>query len=122
VIGARCLDAGAPISRPGSHGDERLLIGILTAATLAGVLGARAGGFLSRLRHGSLSLTLARKLPRIAPGAGGYRSVLRSVATLILEEPLLRQRMGSGRRLCRFSVLWTTIAFLLSAPYGYGRP
>jgi predicted MFS family arabinose efflux permease len=43
------------------------------------------------------------------------------VITLIGEEPVLRQRMALGALgFACFSVLWTSIAFLLSAPpYGY---
>jgi MFS family permease len=51
-----------------------------------------------------------------------YRALLRSVLTLVREEPVLRQRMALGAvAMGCFSILWTAIAFLLSGPpYHYG--
>jgi predicted MFS family arabinose efflux permease len=61
----------------------------------------------------------------IAPPLGKvpYRSALRSVLTLIRREPVLRQRMAlGGLGFAGFSILWTSIAFLLAgAPYHYGE-
>jgi len=104
-----------------------LLIGILMARTLSGVVAAlggwrlvyalAAGGMLA------LSATLRRALPVVAPAERvAYRAVLRSIVALIAQEPVLRQRMALGAlQFAVFSVLWTTIAFLLgSAPYHYG--
>jgi len=103
-----------------------LFIGILSARTLSGLV-AQLGGW--RLVFGLaagmmlvLSLTLGRTLPTVPRTAQvRYRAVLRSVITLIAEEPVLRQRMVLGALgFGSFSVLWTSIAFLLSAPhYGY---
>jgi predicted MFS family arabinose efflux permease len=103
-----------------------LLIGILSARTLSGLV-AQLGGWrlVFVLAAGAmviLSLTLARTLPAVPQTeAVSYRAVLRSVITLIAEEPLLRHRMVLGALgFACFSVLWTSIAFLLSAPpYGY---
>ena len=48
-----------------------------------------------------------------------YRGGLRSVLGLIRAEPVLRQRMVLGAlRVGRFSVLWTSLAFLLSGVHG----
>jgi predicted MFS family arabinose efflux permease len=103
-----------------------LLVGILSARTLSGLV-AQLGGWrlVFALASGAmlvLSLTLGRMLPTVAPTeVVRYRSVLRSVITLIAEEPVLRQRMALGALgFGCFSVLWTSIAFLLgSPPYGY---
>ncbi len=103
-----------------------LLIGILSARTLSGLV-AQLGGW--RLVFGLaagltvlLSLALAWKLPKAdATERVRYRSALLSVITLIAQEPVLRQRMILGALgFGCFSVLWTSIAFLLSSPpYGY---
>ena len=69
-----------------------------------------------------LSATLGRMLPKMPhTDPVRYRAALRSVITLIAREPVLRQRMVLGALgFGGFSVLWTSIAFLLSAPpYGY---
>jgi predicted MFS family arabinose efflux permease len=103
-----------------------LLIGILSARTLSGLV-AQAGGWrlvfaLAAVVMLALSLTLWRRLPAMAQAEPArYAATLRSVLTLIAREPVLRQRMALGALgFGCFSVLWTSIAFLLSAaPYGY---
>jgi predicted MFS family arabinose efflux permease len=103
-----------------------LLIGILSARTLSGLI-AQLGGWrlVFALAAGAmliLSLTLWRLLPTVEHAEPvRYREVLRSVLTLIAKEPVLRQRMALGALgFACFSVLWTSIAFLLSSPhYGY---
>jgi predicted MFS family arabinose efflux permease len=103
-----------------------LLVGILSARTLSGLV-AQAGGWrlVFALAAGAmlvLSLTLWRMLPAIPQSEPlRYRAVLRSVITLIAREPVLRQRMALGAfGFGCFSVLWTSIAFLLgAAPYSY---
>ncbi len=103
-----------------------LLVGILSARTLSGLI-AQLGGWrlVFALAAGAmlaLSATLWRMLPKM-PHADPvrYREALRSVLTLIAHEPVLRQRMALGALgFGGFSVLWTSIAFLLSAPpFGY---
>ena len=105
-----------------------LLVGILSARTLSGLV-AQVGGWrlVFALAAGAmltLSLTLGRTLPTMAQAEPArYRAALRSVITLIAHEPVLRQRMVLGALgFACFSVLWTSIAFLLSAPpYGYDQ-
>ena len=105
-----------------------LLIGILFARTASGLI-ASAFGWRTVFVFGAavmlvLAAVLSRRLPRVPPTTElGYRSVLRSVLVLIREEPILRQRMLLGALdFGCFSALWTTLAFLLSAPpYGYGN-
>src|SRR6201995_2644200 len=105
-----------------------LLIGILTARTasgiLAGLLGWRAVFVIAAALMVVLAATLRWALPKVpATESLPYRSLLRSVARLVAEEPLLRQRMAGGAAVMGcFSALWTSIAFLLSGPpYNYGN-
>jgi predicted MFS family arabinose efflux permease len=103
-----------------------LLVGILSARTLSGLV-AQLGGWrlVFALAAGLmvvLSFALLRMLPTVsATEQVRYRAALRSVLTLIAREPVLRQRMVLGALgFGCFSVLWTSIAFLLSSPhYGY---
>jgi predicted MFS family arabinose efflux permease len=103
-----------------------LLVGILSARTLSGLV-AQLGGWrlVFALAAGAmlvLSLTLWRMLPAMPQAEPvRYRAALRSVLALIAREPVLRQRMALGALgFGCFSVLWTSIAFLLSAaPYNY---
>jgi predicted MFS family arabinose efflux permease len=105
-----------------------LLVGILVARTLSGLI-AGAFGWRTVFVVGAavmlvLAAVLRQRLPRVPPTTElRYGGVLRSVLVLIREEPVLRQRMMLGALdFGCFSALWTTLAFLLSAPpYGYGN-
>ncbi|HEY8600666.1 MAG TPA: MFS transporter [Thermomicrobiales bacterium] len=108
-----------------------LLLGILLARVVAGILGQlvvwrAVYGIAALLMVGLLAL-LWRELPTVpvAPGAGSgsYAQLLRSVGVLIREEPLLRRRMAYGALIfAAFSVLWTSLSFLLARPpFGYGE-
>ena len=105
-----------------------LLIGILLARTISGLLAAALGWrvvfWFAAAAMVILAATLRRALPRVPPTADlSYGGLLRSVAGLIREEPVLRQRMLVGALdFGCFSALWTSLAFLLSgAPYHYGN-
>jgi predicted MFS family arabinose efflux permease len=105
-----------------------LLIGILLARTFSGLV-AQFGGW--RLVYGLaaagtlvLSIAVARALPDIRPVAGpSYGKLLRSVGTLIAQEPLLRRRMAYGALgMAGFTVVWTSLALLLSRPpFSFGE-
>lgn len=108
-----------------------LLLGILLARVASGILGQLVGwravyGIAAALMVG-LSLVLWRELPTVPVASdaarGSYASLLRSVGTLVWEEPILRRRMAYGALgFAAFSVLWTSLAFLLvQHPYGYGQ-
>jgi predicted MFS family arabinose efflux permease len=105
-----------------------LLIGILAARTasglLAGLLGWRGVFVVATAAMLALAATLRVTLPRVEPTERlPYPALLRSVFSLVAEEPLLRQRMvlGAAGMGC-FSALWTSIAFLLSGPpFHYGN-
>ncbi len=104
-----------------------LLVGILIARTASGIVG-ELGGWrlvfaLSAALMAALCVVLRRTLPEVRPTADlGYGALLRSVAGLLAQQPTLRRRMFYGALgMGQFSVLWTTVAFLLAGPpYHYG--
>jgi predicted MFS family arabinose efflux permease len=101
-----------------------LLIGILLSRTLSGLIAELFGwrvvfGFAA-VAMLVLAAVLRRALPTIEPTSDlPYGAALRSVLTLIRTEPVLRQRMVlGGSAFGAFSILWTSIAFLLSGVHG----
>jgi predicted MFS family arabinose efflux permease len=109
------------------HVMSGLLVGILVARTASGLI-AQAGGWrlvfaVSAALMLALCAVLRVALPAVRPTSSlSYPALLRSVGRLVVEQPTLRVRMIYGvLGMGQFSVLWTTIAFLLSgAPYRYG--
>jgi predicted MFS family arabinose efflux permease len=105
-----------------------VLIGILASRTLSGLI-AELGGWrlvfvVAAVAMFALALLLRFALPVVEPTERlRYRELLRSVLTLIREEPVLRQRMALGAlTMGGFSILWTSIAFMLGrAPYHYNE-
>jgi len=105
-----------------------LLIGILAARTLSGLIAEIGGWRLSFIVASAgllaLSVLLRYGLPPAPPTEQiRYRTALRSVLELIRAEPVLRQRMALGAcGFACFSILWTSVAFLLGGPpYHYGE-
>ena len=105
-----------------------LLCGILLARTTAGVIADLAGWRTVYLVAAALMAVLAmglrRELPAERPRAHvPYRALLRSTARLFATEPVLRRRCLYGfLSFACFSVLWTSVAFLLKgAPYHYSN-
>lgn len=105
-----------------------LLLGILLARTASGALAGlgswRTVYWVAAILLVVLAGALWRVLPR-HPGQAGlsYPALLRSVGTLMIEEPLFRARSMLGA-LCfaQFSVLWTSLTFLLAnPPYAYSN-
>ena len=104
------------------------LTGVLLARTVSGLLasvaGWRAPFVLGAVAMALLSAALWHSLPRIAPPAPlRYRHLLRSIGTLVLTEPLLRQRMAYGAcGFASFTIVWTSLTFLLAGGhYHYGE-
>ena len=104
-----------------------LMIGILMARVVSGLVAATVGWrpvyVIAAVLMLVLAVVLRRMLPMVQPsGSSSYRVLLRSVLTLIRSEPVLRQRMVLGAvAMGSFSILWTSVAFLLSGPpYHYG--
>ncbi|MFH8407002.1 MFS transporter [Streptomyces sp. NPDC018019] len=103
-----------------------LLCGILFARTVAGALAQWAGWHAVYWCAAGLMALLAASaalfLPRYQEtGTPGYRQLVVSVFRLFAREPVLRLRAAYGAlSFGAFSVLWTALTFLLSAPpYGY---
>lgn len=103
-----------------------LLLGILLARTVAGSLSElgswRAVYFLAAAAMTATALALWCALPRYRhPERLGYPRLLASVFALFREEPELRlYTLLGGLTFALFAMLWTPLAFLLSAePYGY---
>jgi predicted MFS family arabinose efflux permease len=105
-----------------------LLTGILLARTFAGLLAGatswRVVFAIAALAMALLALALWRAMPARRPSTTlGYRDLLGSVAALIRRESVLRRRMVYGA--CGyggFSLVWTTLSFLLSdPPFNFGE-
>jgi predicted MFS family arabinose efflux permease len=105
-----------------------LLIGILLARTASGFIGAafgwRAVYWMAAGLMLSLAAILAKQLPRSEPSvAMSYPGLLRSIAVLVREQPLLREAALIGGMLFgAFSVFWATLIFRLATPpFHYGE-
>ena len=105
-----------------------LLLGILLARTVAGVVAQIAGWRSIYWFSAALMVVFAAVLRRSLPAEGqrphrSYWTLVGSSLRLLAEEPLLRRRAFHGAcAFASFSVLWTTLAFLLSGgPYHYSN-
>jgi predicted MFS family arabinose efflux permease len=105
-----------------------LLTGILLARTFAGLLAGatswRVVFAIAALAMGLLAVALWRAMPERRPSTSlCYGELLGSVGSLIRREPVLRRRMVYGA--CGFggfSLVWTTLSFLLSdPPFDFGE-
>ncbi len=105
-----------------------LLLGILLARTVAGAL-ATLGGWRTIYWVASalmfiMALVLWRCLPRYKQHTSlNYGQLLGSIFALFIHTPVLRTRALLGAlSFANFSVLWTSMAFLLAAPpFGYSE-
>ncbi|HSZ37723.1 MAG TPA: MFS transporter [Acidimicrobiales bacterium] len=104
-----------------------LLLGILLARTVSGFVAQATGGWrgIYWLSAG-LMLCFALVLWRVLPAEGPrphrtYGQLVGTSLRLLATEPVLRRRAWHGAvAFGAFSVLWTTLAFLLSgSPYRY---
>ncbi len=105
-----------------------LLLGILLARTVSGLVAQAAGWraiyWISAALMVAFALVLRRTLPaEAARPRRSYASLVRSSLRLLVDEPVLRRRAWHGAcAFAAFSVLWTTLAFLLSgSPYRYSN-
>ena len=103
-----------------------LLLGILLARTVSGLVAEVAGWRSVYWLSAGLMVVFAAVLWRALPTEGPrprmrYGSLVASSLRLLVDEPVLRRRAWHGAcAFACFSVLWTTIAFLLSGdPYHY---
>lgn len=119
---ARDEDRGRVVGRVMSG----LLMGILLARVVSGyisdVLGWRFVFWMAAGLMLLLTIVLLRVLPvEPATSKQPYSALLFSIVHLMRDEPLLRRRIIYGMSVfAAFSVLWTSLPFLLSpSPYGY---
>ncbi len=99
-----------------------LLLGILLARTVAGLL-ANLGGWRTVFWVASglmalMAIALWRGLPKMKSETHlNYPQLLGSVFSLFIHDKLLRTRAMLGcLTFANFSILWTSMAFLLAAP------
>jgi predicted MFS family arabinose efflux permease len=100
-----------------------LLIGVLVSRVVAGLVselfGWRSVFVLGAALTALAAVLLWRSLPVLPPAADTirYPALLRSVLTLLRDEPVLRWRIVySVASNASFSALWTSIGFMLAAP------
>jgi predicted MFS family arabinose efflux permease len=105
-----------------------LLLGILLARTVSGVVAELAGWRAIYWISAGLMVVFAAVLWRALPAEGrrphlSYPHLVGSSLRLLVDEPTLRRRAWHGAMaFAAFSVLWTSLAFLLSAaPYHYSN-
>ena len=105
-----------------------LLMGILLARTVSGLVAQAAGWRAIFWLSAGLMVCFAFVLWRALPTEGPrphrtYRYLVGSSLRLLATEPVLRRRAWHGAcGFAMFSVLWTTLAFLLSgSPYNYSN-
>ncbi len=104
-----------------------ILIGVLLARTTSGFIAQigswRAVYIFSALVMLTLAVILGRVLPYTPPADKlRYWALLRSLGSIVREEPLLRRRALYGfLSFAGFNVLWTSLAFLLTSKYGYSQ-
>ena len=103
-----------------------LMLGILLARTFSGLVAQAAGWrtvyVIAAVLMLAQAVLLYVKLPLFRQSAGlPYPKLLASVVRITRDEPVLRRRSLYGMfSFATFSVLWTTLAFLLSgSPYHY---
>jgi len=105
-----------------------LLMGILLARTVSGLVAQVAGWRAIYWFSAALMVVFASVLWRALPAEGprphrSYAELVGGSLRLLVTEPVLRRRAWHGAcAFAAFSVLWTTLAFLLSgSPYRYSN-
>jgi predicted MFS family arabinose efflux permease len=105
-----------------------LLMGILLARTVSGLVAQAAGWRAIYWFSAALMIVFALILWRALPAEGrrphrSYPELVGGSLRLLATEPVLRRRAWHGAcAFAAFSVLWTSLAFLLSAsPYRYSN-
>ncbi|MFF4954450.1 MFS transporter [Streptomyces chattanoogensis] len=128
VIAPFAATLAAPAERGRTVGTVMtgILLGILLARTAAGLLAELGGWRTVYWANAALMLLMAVllrfRLPALRTTAGlAYPALLRSTVALFGSEPVLRRRAALGAlSFAGFSVLWTSVAFLMSGPaYGW---
>lgn len=104
-----------------------LLLGILLARTVSGAVAGASSWRVVFAVAAAAALLLAAVLSRALPEEGGrqrlaYTRLLASTLAVFARDRVLRRRALFGSlAFAQFSILWTTVAFLLAGPpYRYG--
>ncbi len=104
-----------------------LLIGILLSRTMSGFVGSMFGWRAVFYFASALMMVLAGSLYFVLPSSevsfsGSYGKLLKSIWTIVKEEPTLRESSIIGAMIFGiFSSIWATLIFVLSTPhFGYG--
>ncbi len=134
VAGQIMIPLAADLARPERRGRvvarmmTGLLLGILLARTVSGLVAQAAGWRAIYWLSAVLMVILAAVLYRLLPSESArphlaYLDLVRSTFRTLVEEPLLRRRSFHGAcAFAAFSVLWTSLAFLLAGrPYHYSN-
>jgi predicted MFS family arabinose efflux permease len=131
VVPQMLLPFAVHLTAPGERGRtvgtvvSGLLLGILLSRTVAGFVGAglgwRAMFWIAAGLMLALAVVLRLLLPESRPESHGgglsYAGLLRSVARLGIEQPILREAAVSGALVFgAFSAFWATLVFHLSSP------
>ncbi|OVZ64914.1 MFS transporter [Pigmentiphaga sp. NML080357] len=129
VVAQVLVPFGATLAAPHERGKvvgtlmSGLLLGILLARTFAGTLASmgswRAVYWFAAVLMAILAFVMRRALPHHPVQAAGmpYGRLIASIAALFAQEPVLRTRALLGAfTFAGFAMLWTSLAFLLSAP------
>jgi predicted MFS family arabinose efflux permease len=128
VAGQIMIPFAADLADPGRQGRvvgrmmTGLLLGILLARTAAGLVAEVAGWrtiyWVSAGLMVVFALVMRQALPAEAPRPHiSYRRLVGSSLRFLATEPVLRRRAFMGAaEFAAFSVLWTSLAFLLSGP------
>lgn len=128
VVAQILVPLAATLATPATRGKvvgtimSGLLLGILLARTVAGLL-ANLGGWRTVFWVASalmalMAVALWRGLPKLKSDTHlNYPQLLGSVFSLFIHDKLLRTRALLGcLTFANFSILWTSMAFLLAAP------
>lgn len=133
VIPQLILPLAAHLTDPAKRGKivgsimSGLLVGILLSRTVSGIIGQhytwRTMFWIAAGITFCLLLIMAVSFPQSKPDfKGSYGALMRSLFTLIKEQPLLREASVINAFIFgTFGLFWVTIVFLLSAPpFNYG--
>lgn len=128
IVPQLILPLAAHLSPPNKTGKvvgsvmSGLLIGILLSRTLSGFVGALLGWRAMFGIAAALTITLLLLMKKAFPQSkphfkGSYGSLMRSLLTLLKEQPVLRE--ASAINACvfaTFGMFWTTMVLYLSSP------
>jgi predicted MFS family arabinose efflux permease len=133
IVAQLIVPFAAQLAKPEERGKivgmvmSGLLIGILLARTISGFVGANLGWRAMYWLASGLMIVLAVILRRSLPQGKSslrilYPDLMRSLLTLVREQPLLRQASIAGAlSFGAFSAFWSTLVFFLAQPpYHFG--